>query len=338
MNDILKIVKSLQKNYGSLRIAGTDVKDKEYISTGNCGFDLALGGGIAWGYVSEFAGLSGTGKTTILQLMLANAQKKYNAIGIWVDREKAFFNDRAKNLGIDLDRTIVINPENITTVPEVTQFLNDILKDISPDTYKFIAIDSISAFSDTAKIDKSDMGRKAQQLHRLFRTIIPYINNKSSLNFSNQVTFKTGVVFGDPKTVTGGESPKYYSTYRLMLDDKKLIKDDKRGGEIIGNWLQATVIKTRQGPNRRIVVFPHYYSSGVLYYGGYTRLLVDRNYLKPKNAAEFNKFAQTTVIYKDKKFNVDDIETILKEFPELNFSNYPEYNIDNQQIVEDENE
>jgi len=32
------------------------------------------------------------------------------------------------------------------------------------------------------------------------------------------------------------------------------------------------------------------------------------------------------------------MKTILAEFPELNFSNYPEYNIDNKQIVEDENE
>jgi len=323
--DINKVVDKLKKTYGSLRIAGNEEDNREYISTGNLALDLALEGGIAWGYVSEMAGLSGSGKTTILQKMLANAQKKYNAWGIWIDREKAFHNERAEFLGVDLNKTIILDPVDIITVPNATQALDDILKTLPRDEYKFIAIDSISAFADTAKIDKMDMGRKSQSLHRLFRTIIPYIDKKGSLNFSNHVTYKLDVLYGDKTTTTGGEGPKYYTSYRLRLDDRKIIVDNDKNKEVLGNWISAKVIKTRSGPALRDVVFPHYYKDGIPYYGGYVRLLADRNYVKPKNKQEFNSFKQTTVIYKDKQYSEADIENNIDKFSDLVFDHYPDW-------------
>lgn len=328
MTDISKAVKKLQKTYGSLRVAGEEEDSKEYISTGNLALDLALEGGIAWGYVTEMAGLSGSGKTTILQKMLADAQKRYGAFGVWIDREKSFHNDRAKFLGIDLDNVVVVDPIDTITVPNATQALDDILKTLPEDSYKFVVIDSISAFADTAKIDKADMGRKAGQLHRLFRTILPYINKKGSLNFSNHVTYKLDVMFGDKTTTTGGEGPKYYTSYRLRLDDRRAIIDTNKNNEVLGNWINAKVIKTRSGPALRDVFFYHYYRGGIPYYGGYTRLLADRNYVKPKNKQEFKSFKQTTVIYNDKQYTEADIENNIEEFPELIFSKYPEWKND----------
>ncbi|MBU0958499.1 MAG: hypothetical protein KKB31_01010 [Nanoarchaeota archaeon] len=326
MTDISKAVKKLQKTYGSLRIAGEEEDTKEYISTGNLALDLALEGGIAWGYVSEYAGLSGSGKTTILQKMLADAQKKYEAWGVWIDREKSFHNDRAEFLGIDLEKIIVLDPIDVSTVPDATKALDDILKTLPKDEYKFIVIDSISAFADTSKIDKMDMGRKSQSLHRLFRTILPYIDKKGSLNFSNHVTYKLDVMFGDKTTTTGGEGPKYYTSYRLRLDDRRVIIDPNKNNEVLGNWINAKIIKTRSGPALRDIYMSHYYKSGIPYYSGYVRLLADRNYVEPKNKQEFKSFKQTTVIYKEKQYTEADIENNIEEFPELLFDKYPEYN------------
>jgi len=324
--DISKFVKSLKKTYGSLRIAGDEEDTKEYISTGNHALNLALEGGIAWGYVSEFAGLSGSGKTTIMLKMLADAQNKYDAWGIWVDREKSFHNDRAEFLGVDLKKVIVLDPVDVITIPDATQALDDILKTIPKDEYLFVVIDSISAFADTAKIDKADMGKKAGQTHRLFRTILPYITKKGSLNFSNHVTYKLDVLYGDKTTTTGGEAPKYYSSYRLRLDDKRVIIDTKRNNEILGNWINAKIVKTRSGPSLRDVYFPHFYKEEIPFMGGYVRLLADRNYVKPKNKKEFWSFSQTTVIYNDKQYTEADIENNISKFPELMFDKYPEWN------------
>ena len=323
--EIDKVVKKLKETYGSLRVAGAETDTREFISTGNKALDLALDGGIAWGYAVEFSGKSGSGKTTLMQKMLADAQQKYGAIGIWLDREKAWYNDRAESLGIDLDKVMVVHPQDIAEVRHGTQFIFDVLPTLPKKAYKFIAIDSIASFDDPTKIDKADMGKKSQQVHRMFRRLLPLVDNKTILIFANHRTFKIGVLFGDNETVTGGEGVKFYTSYRMKLDDRRDIKDASKGNEIVGNWLKAKVIKTRSGPNYRTVVFPHYYKTGIPYLGGYARLLVDRNYLKPKNKKEFNAFNQVLVKYKDNEFSEFDIEKKLKEFPELDFNEYPEW-------------
>ena len=322
--EIDKAVKKLKETYGSLRVAGAEPDTREFISTGNKALDLALDGGIALGYAVEFSGKSGSGKTTLIQKMLADAQQKYGTIGVWLDREKAFYNDRAESLGIDLDKTIVVHPQDIAEVKDATQFVVDIMPTLPKSAYKFIAIDSIASFDDPAKTDRSEMGRKAKDVHRMFRRLLPLVDDKTILIFANHRTFKIGV-FGDPETVTCGEGVKFYTSYRIKLDDKREIKDANKGNETTGNWLKAKVIKTRSGPNYRTVVFPHYYKTGIPYLGGYARLLVDRNYLKPKNKKEFNAFNQVTVKYKDNEFSEFDIEKKLKEFPELDFNEYPEW-------------
>lgn len=190
------LTKKLKKKYGSLRMADSDVEDKLYIKTGNKALDLILGGGIAWGYVSEIAGFSQSGKTSLLQIMLANAQKDFGAVGIWIDREKAWFNKRAESLGVDTSNVIVIDPLDIPTVVEANQFVDDTLSAIPDDVYKFICIDSISAFAKTAKSDKSDMGKRALQVHDLFRMITKFTNNKTSVNFANHKYYRPDVMFG----------------------------------------------------------------------------------------------------------------------------------------------
>jgi len=331
MTDISRIVKSLQKDYGSLRLAGEDTEPSELISTGNKALDLILGGGIAWGFVTENIGLSGSGKTTLMQMLLANAQKEYDVIGIWLDREKAWYNERAEQLGIDTSKVIVVNPEDVPSVVEATQFLEKLLPKIDKDSYKFIAIDSISAFDDPLAINKQDMGKKASQIHRFFRKIFKHMDNKTSINISNHITYKPGLMFGNPKTTSGGEAPRYYSNYRLEFNDIRDIIDNTKGDEKVGTWIKATVIKTRRGPNFRDVIFPHFYKSGIPRLGGYIRMLVDRNYIKPKNKELYKRFEETALLYDGNKYDELDIENNIEDFPELNFDMYPEYNINNKE-------
>ena len=84
MVDLGKIVKKLKKDSPSVRV-GSDLPDKYImVSTGNLALDLALDGGIPFGCVSEFLGLSQSGKSTMIQKIIANAQKEYDAIGIHI--------------------------------------------------------------------------------------------------------------------------------------------------------------------------------------------------------------------------------------------------------------
>ena len=332
------LVKRLSKKYGTLRIASENIGVLELLSTGNLALDLCLEGGIPMGQVVEWSGKSGSGKSLMLQIVLKDFQKKYpDGICIWFDRESAFSEKRAVELGIDLNKVILVKPQDIPTVPEAEILLISILEDLSKDLYKFIAVDSISAFAEDSDPLKSDMGRKSKTLHHLFRRVLPYINNKVSFHFANQITFRVGVMFGDNTTVTSGESVKYYSSTRIKVDDKRHIIDSDKGNEILGNWIKATVIKTRNGPSFRSAIFPFLYQTGIDYYGGYARLLVDRGYLHPNNKAEFDKFVQNTFSYKDaKRLSEFEIETIVKQYPELLFHTYPEYNKEKVTEIESE--
>ena len=324
MSDLESIVNKLKKKYGTTSIAGNKSDPVDYISTGNLALDLCLEGGIAFGYAASWEGLSSSGKSLMLQMMLADAQKKFGAIGIILDREKAWVNKRAEELGIDTSKVIRVEPEDIPTIKDAENFLMDVLPSLDKDSYKLIAIDSLSSFMKEG--DKADMGKNAQNIHNLFRKLIPFLNDKTSLHIANQMTYKVGISFGDPLTTTGGEGPKYYSTYRLKLDNRKAIVNAKKGGEIVGNWIKTTVIKTRLGPNMRSIIFPFYYKEGIPYLGGYARLLANRGYLEPKNKAEFKSFKQSTLKFNDETVNEFKIEEFLNKHPELLFKEYPSYN------------
>jgi len=336
-SEVEKLVDRLSKTYGTLRIAGHTEDSKEYISTGNLALDLALEGGVAMGYAVELSGKSGSGKTLLMQLMLADFHKKYNdGMAVWLDREKAFWNKRGEELGIDLNRTIVVDPMDVTTVTDAEVLLVDILKGFPKEIPKFIAIDSISSFSYDGDPRKAEMGKRAKAVHSMFRSILPFINNNTLLVFTNQITFKIGVLFGDNTTVTSGEGVKYYTSYRLKLDDRKQITDPTQGNEIVGNYIVCHIIKTRSGPNHRSVVVPFKYASGIDYYGGYARLLWKRGYVKPNNVNEFKAFKQHTFTYNNQKYNEFEMEKLLEENPELKFDSYPIYNIlaDPNDVVE----
>lgn len=332
--DINKVAKILKKDFGSAHVAGEQVDTNECVSTGNKSLDLALNGGIAFGSVFEFAGKSQTGKSTLLQKIVANAQKDYNSIAIWIDRENAWYNERAEQIGVNLDNIIVAKAIDVPTVPDATKFIKTALDNIytqDPEQYVIIVIDSVSAFMPTVDIGKSDMGNVAKHIHALFRVCLPSVNSKTLLGYVLHITYKTGVTFGNPMVTTSGEAPKYYANYRMQLTDKRQIIDEKKGGEALGNWIEAEVIKTRRGAGHRVAKIPLLYKEGIPYYGGYVRLLCDRNYLSPKNKAEFNKFLQKTVVDSEgSQFHEkDDIKKLLEKHPELDFNEYPEYNENN---------
>ena len=99
---------------------------------------------------------------------------------------------------------------------------------------------------------------------------------------------------------------------------------------MVGNWIGVEVVKTRLGPCHRECYLQHLYETGIDYYSGYARLLIERGYLRAKNKKEFHGFKQTTVVHgegDDKKefHELHGLEKILAEHAELIFSHYPAY-------------
>ena len=354
MSDYLtSIVNKLTKTYKNVHIAKDNTENIKFISTGSKAFDLMLDGGIPWGYVSELSGLSQSGKSLFVQMLIANAQKDYNGIGILVDRENAYTPNRGTALGIDNDRLLIAKPSDTPTPIVAFQFIIDSItgireqeiaqkkkdekagKKIKEKVYILIAIDSIAAFGKDTTLDKADMGRKAKSVHEGLRELIPHLDEHMSLVVANQITYKIGIMFGDPKTTTSGESMKYYSNVRLNLEEFKRIIDSDRGNEVLGNWIRIQVEKTRLGPCYRQCFVRHLYKTGVDVYSGYARFLADKNYIKPKNKEEFLKFKQVSFKYKGKTFSTENTADFLKQYSELDFNTFPEW-CENPQFEEEE--
>ena len=325
--DLNKIAKSMKAKISS------KIEDpKDFVSTGNVALDLITDGGVPFGYVTEFMGFSQSGKSLFIQQIIGNAMNTFGAIGILIDRENAYTNKRGEQLGIDNDKLIVFKPKDVPTpfdaFSKIIQTVEAIRKE-DKKVYIAIGIDSISAFGKDTALDKADVGRKAKAVHEGLRETLTILDQKVMLLVANQFTFKIGVLYGDPRTTTAGESMKYYGNLRLALQDRKQIVEKKRGNEVMGNWIGVEVIKTRLGPCFRECYLQHLYKTGIDPYSGYLRLLAKRGYIKAKNVQEFDAFKQTTVIFGegDDKVQYHELSTekFLQDHPELNFDHYPEY-------------
>jgi len=332
MVDLSKVISKIKKDFGgkdsTVGLGSSEPDTFDYISTGNLALDLCSEGGFPFGYCIELLGLSQSGKSLLVYNAIAVAQRQYDAIGILVDRENAYTKQRGEQLGIDNEKLLIVKPMDIPKIPDAFQFILDSVSSIreqDKDQYIIIGIDSISSFGKDVLLEKADPGRKAKAVHEGLRETLTKIDRKVILLVCNQVTYKVGVMYGNPKTTTAGESMKYYSNVRFSLDEKALITDPSKNDEVIGTWIEIEIIKTRIGPCYRTCYIPHFYKEGIPYYGGYARLLADRNYISPKNKKEFNSFRQRTLTYNDEQVNEFNIEPFLEKHPELLFDKYPEF-------------
>ncbi len=316
-----KIVKEVKKELKhKTLVVGTQFEDpKDYVSSGNMALDWCLGGeGFAFRFVVQLLGKSKAGKTSLMMKTLAEAQKKYNAIGIWADREAAFVRAFAEKLGVDMDRLILAEASDIRTPTEVYEFfetVHDMIRGTEDDAYIVMCLDSLAAFSSSQ--DGEDMGRKAKQHHEGFRDMMALMDKKTLLMFANHITYKVGVIFGKKTTHTGGTASEYYPSYTLELEGGKLIKDE--GGGVIGQSIEAEVIKTRLGPAHRGIIIPFLYDTGFDYYGGFMRMLVAKGIMTPTNKKEYGAGRKTYYRHNDteKKYYEDEVDKLLKDHPEL---------------------
>ena len=338
MVNLKKIADKLKDKYKNTTIVSEDDGLVDFVSTGNLAFDLISDGGIPFGVMTEFIGFSQSGKSLYCQTILANAQRDYGAIGLYIDREGALTDKRAKELGVDTSNVIKAPPESVPTAVDAFSFVIESILDIrkqDKDIYIVAVIDSIAAFDKDVDLEKADVGRKAKSIKEGLRALFTHIDKKVMVLIVNHFYYNVGVVFGTPKQASGGEGLRYFNTLRIALEDKRKITDPARGNEVIGSWIGIEVIKTRLGPCYRTCYVPFYYTTGVLRLGGYMRLLVDRGYVKPKNKKEFLGFRQVMVKYNDKEFNEYDIEKFIETYPSLLFDHYPEYNQGDKDANED---
>jgi len=228
-----KTLQDITKRFGEgaiMKLGEAQGMEVDVIPTGTLSLDVALGvGGIPRGRVTEIFGPEASGKTTICQHIVAEAQKQ-GGTAAFIDMEHALDPSYAARTGVDVNNLLISQPDTGEQALEIAESL------IRSGAVDVIVIDSVAALVPRAEIEgdmgDSHMGLMARLMSQALRKLSGAIKQtNTSLIFTNQLREKIGIVFGNPETTPGGRALKFYSSVRL---DVRRIQSIKSGTDIIG--------------------------------------------------------------------------------------------------------
>jgi recombination protein RecA len=241
---------------------------------------MALGiGGIPKGRITEIYGTESSGKSTLAQHIIGEAQKQNGTVA-YIDAEHALDPTYSAACGVNIDELLISQPDDAEQALDITEAL---VRSAAVDA---IVIDSVAALVPRAEIEGSmgdtHIGLQARLMSQALRKLTGTTHkSKTAVIFINQIREKVGVLFGSPEVTPGGRALKFYSSVRI---DLRRIETIKKGTESVAIKVRARVVKNKTAPPFRVAEFDIVFSQGISKEGDIIDLGVQMNIVKKAGA------------------------------------------------------
>ncbi len=277
------VISQIEKRYGKgsvMKLGGVVAPPIEAIPSGSLALDLALGvGGIPRGRITEVFGPEASGKTTLAQHVIAEAQKR-GGLAAYIDVEHALDPSYAARCGVNVDDLLISQPDTGEEALEITEAL------VRSRAVDVIVVDSVAALVPRAEIEgemgDAHVGLQARLMSQALRKLASAIGKSgTAVLFINQLREKVGIVFGNPEVTPGGRALKFYSSIRIDLRRAETIKE---GNEAVGSHIRAKVVKNKVAPPFRSADFDIMFARGISWEGNLIDLGVEMGLVKKSGA------------------------------------------------------
>jgi protein RecA len=214
--------------------------------------------GLPVGRIVEIAGPPSSGKTAIATAAMAAAQAAGGVAG-FMDHERSFSLKLAPRLGLDpterfvyrkpktFEESIAIFHLAVKTIREKKLIAKDapicwVFDSLAAMVPQSILTDSKGKDRDATERNMNDNTALARATSAHFPAIAMIAEEFNvCVIFLNQLRTKIGVMFGDPRKTTGGDSAAYYFSQRIWLSASQI----KKGTDVVGMQVTGKFIKNK---------------------------------------------------------------------------------------------
>ncbi len=273
----------IEKRFGKgsvMKLGEAPLVKVQAIPSGSLALDMALGiGGVPKGRITEIFGPESSGKTTLAQHIIAEAQKMGGTVA-YIDAEHALDPSYAANCGVNVDELLISQPDTGEQALEITEAL------VRSGAVDVIVIDSVAALVPQAEIEgqmgDAHVGLQARLMSQALRKLAAAIGKSgTAVVFINQLREKVGIIFGNPEVTPGGRALKFYSSVRI---DLRRIETIKQGDVAIGNTVRAKVVKNKIAPPFKMALFDIMFDHGISKEGNLIDMGVELEIVKKSGA------------------------------------------------------